>query len=72
MPKKAPKSQPPTTSISDCTVTNTSAANKHTRAAVEALANALKANADAIAETARALKGSPANMECGIRLGGSD
>lgn len=59
-----------TTTVQNCTITNTSAANEHTRAAVEALANAARANADAIAEVARALKGEPATMQSGIHVGG--
>lgn len=55
--------------ISNCVITNTSAANEHTRAAIEALANAAKANAEAISAIAAGLKGSPATMEAGIVLG---
>ncbi|AQW29105.1 hypothetical protein JK151_08980 [Ralstonia syzygii subsp. celebesensis] len=58
--------------IANCSIVNTSAANEHTRAAVEALAHAAARNADAIAdaiaEIARALKGAPATMEHGISL----
>lgn len=54
--------------IENVTVTNISAANEHTRAAVEALAAAATANANAIAEIARALKGSPATMGPGVQL----
>lgn len=59
----------PTYSVSDCVITNTSAANEHTRAAVEALANACGKNADALAEIARALKGGNATMNAGIHIG---
>lgn len=59
----------PTYNIENCTFTNTSASNKHTRAAIEALANAVKANAEAIGKIADALKGSPAHMEAAIRIG---
>lgn len=58
-----------TYTITNCSVVNSSAANEHTRAAVEALAAAAKANADAIAEIARALKGSPATMDAGFKVG---
>jgi hypothetical protein len=54
--------------FTDCSVVNTSAANEHTRAAVEALSAAAKANADAIAEIARALRGSEASMGSGFRI----
>lgn len=54
--------------VENCSIVNTSAANEHTRAAVEALANAATANANAIAEIARALKGAPATMNAGISL----
>lgn len=60
----------PATNISDCNFTNTSAANEHTRAAVEALANAAARNADAIAEIARALKGGNASTGTFISIGG--
>lgn len=56
------------TTVQHCTVKNISAANKHTRAAVEALALAAKANAECIAEIARALKGSPATMGSAIHI----
>lgn len=59
----------PSYSIEGCSIVNTSAANEHTRAAVEALAAAAKANAEAISAIANGLKGSPATMETGIRLG---
>jgi len=60
----------PQTIIQHCSITNTSAANEHTRAAVEALAAAVKVNAEAITAIANALKGSPATMETGIHVGG--
>ena len=56
--------------IQNCSIVNTSAANEHTRAAVEALAAAAKANAEAITAIANGLKGSPATMEYGINIGG--
>jgi hypothetical protein len=59
----------PSTWIQNCTITNTSAANEHTRAAIEALAAAAKANAEAISAIANGLKGSPATMDYGIFLG---
>lgn len=43
--------------MSDVTVTMQTAANEHTRDAVEALARAAQANAEAIKEAARALRG---------------
>ena len=62
--------QPPPITVSHCSVTNTTApANEHTRAAVEALALAAKANADAIAEIAKALRGADARMDAGFRIG---
>ena len=48
----------PVTHIENCHITNSSAANEHTRAAVEALAAAAKANAEAISAIAKALQGS--------------
>ena len=70
--KKKPQPVPaplPTTHIQDCSIVNTSAANKHTRAAVEALSAAAKANAEAISAIANSLKGSPATLEYGIKIG---
>lgn len=46
------------TVISNCNITTHSAANEHTRAAVEALAAAAKANAESITQIAKALQGS--------------
>ena len=68
-PANASQDPQPRYHVEGCTFTNTSAANEHTRAAVEALAAAAKANAEAIAAIASALKGSPATMECGLRVG---
>jgi seryl-tRNA(Sec) selenium transferase len=70
----AAKKQPaapaaPTYTVTDCTITNNSSANEHTRAAVEALANAVAENARAITAIAQALQGGGARMDCGIRLG---
>ena len=59
-----------TYSVSNCTVTQISAANKHTRAAVEALANAAAENARAIAAIARALENNGKSFGPGIQLGG--
>jgi hypothetical protein len=68
--KKKPQPAPaPTTHIQNCSIVNTSAANEHTRAAVEALAAAAKANAEAISAIANSLKGSPATLEYGIKIG---
>lgn len=61
-------SSSPVTHIENVSITNTSAANEHTRAAVEALAAAAQANADAIRAIAEGLKGSPATMGHGICL----
>jgi hypothetical protein len=65
----AAKKQPSTYTIQNCNITNTSAANEHTRVAVEALSKAAQANAEAILAIANALKGSPATIETGIKLG---
>ena len=65
----ATKKQPSTTTIENCNFTNTSAANEHTRAAVEALAMAVTENARAIQAIANALKGSSATMETAIKIG---
>jgi hypothetical protein len=55
--------------ISNCVFTNTTApANEHTRDAVVALAKALEANAVALGEVARALKGGDARMDSAIRI----
>jgi seryl-tRNA(Sec) selenium transferase len=59
----------PSYSVSNCTVTNNSSANEHTRAAVEALANAVAENARAVTAIAQALQGGGARMDAGIRLG---
>ena len=50
----------PRIEISNCTITTNNAANEHTRAAVEALAKAAEANANAIREIAEALKNNSA------------
>ncbi len=57
--KAKKKDEKPTISISDVSITTEvkTEANEHTRAAVEALARAAEANANAIAEIAKALKG---------------
>jgi hypothetical protein len=68
--------------IENVSIVNSSAANEHTRAAVEALAQAIggnadalsamalaiKANAEAVGAVAQGLKGSPATMTYGINL----
>lgn len=56
--------------IANCSVTvnNSTAANEHTASAIAALANAAKANADALAEMARALKGGNISSGPGISL----
>jgi seryl-tRNA(Sec) selenium transferase len=59
----------PSYSVSNCTVTNNSSANEHTRAAVEALANAVAENARAVTAIAQALQGGGARMDAGIRFG---
>ena len=51
----------PPTNLTNCTFTNDTSANKHTRAAVEALADAVRANAEAIAQIAKALQGGSIN-----------
>jgi hypothetical protein len=70
--RKQPEQQQaaPHYTVSNCSIVNTSAANEHTRAAVEALAAAAKANAEAISAIAAGMKGSMANMDCGIKVGG--
>ena len=68
--KKVTKAAPShRTTIQNCNIVNTSAANEHTRAAVEALAGAAKANAEAIEAIANGLKGSPATMDRAINIG---
>jgi hypothetical protein len=70
METKEPAAAPaPSYTVKDCSFVNTSAANKHTRAAVEALAAAAKANAEAISRIADALQGSQMTVESGIRIG---
>lgn len=59
----------PSYTVANCTITNISSANEHTRAAVEALANAVAENARAITAIAQALEGGGARMGAGIRLG---
>ena len=60
----------PSYTVTNCTITNDSSANEHTRAAVEALANAIAENARAITAVAHALEGGGARMDAGIRIGG--
>jgi hypothetical protein len=69
----ATKKLAPSITVTGCSVTNTPATtNEHTRAAVEALALSAKANADAIAEIAKALRGADAKMGAGFRFGSFD
>jgi len=70
MATKKPAAPSNSTVIQNCSIVNTSAANEHTRAAVEALARAAEANANAINSIAQGLKGSPASMNHGIHLSG--
>lgn len=57
------------TSFNNVTVhNNNSAANQHTLAAIEALATAARANAEAIAEIAKAMNG-PRGEMIGIKIG---
>ena len=66
------KVQKPTYHIENCNVKNTTApTNGHTRDSVVALAKALEANANAIAEVARALKGGNAILENAFKFGNS-
>jgi methanogenic corrinoid protein MtbC1 len=66
----ANKKQMPSNVISNCQVTNTTAAaNEHTRAAVESLAKAAEANANAIAEIAKALRGGNATIGNAFQFG---
>lgn len=44
--------------------------NEHTRAAIEALAKAAQANAEAISACAKAMQGGAINLEAGIKVGG--
>ena len=68
--KKVTPIKEPTYKIENCNVTCTNApTNEHTRDAVIALAKALEQNANALAETARALKGGNVSIENGIRMG---
>jgi hypothetical protein len=67
--KQAQAAQPNKTTIQNVSIVNTSAANEHTRAAVEALSAAAKANAEAITAIANGLKGSPATMDRAINIG---
>ena len=68
--KAATQNQQPVYHIENCNVTNTNAqTNEHTRDAVVALAEALEANANALAEAARALKGGNVTMDSAIRVG---
>ncbi len=67
--KKQVQAAQPKTTLQNISIVNTSAANEHTRAAVEALSAAAKANAEAIAAIANGLKGSPATMDRAINIG---
>lgn len=68
--KKVTPRKEPKYSVTKCNVTNTNApTNEYTRDAVIAIAKALEANANALAETARALKGGDVSMGSAIRVG---
>lgn len=60
------KREPCPMTVANCTFTGNTSANEHTRAAAVALAEAAKANAEAIAEIARALKGG--NIESMLKI----
>lgn len=62
------KQEKPTTTISHCNFTNENSANKHTREAVIALAQAVTANAHALGEIARALGGVGNIVEALVRI----
>jgi hypothetical protein len=67
------RTQPqPIPTVTGCSFVNTvsAEANEHTRAAVEALANAAAENARAITEIAKALQPPTATFEPCIRIGG--
>lgn len=66
-PKAAEAPKPPGHTISNCHFETNSAANEHTRAAIQALASAAEANARAIEAAARALEGASA---CAISIRG--
>jgi len=53
--------------VANCNFVGQEATNEHTRTAVVALADAAKANADAINQIAQALKG-PANNSIGLMI----
>jgi hypothetical protein len=61
--------QPPPMVIQNCHFVGQESANEHTREAVVALANAAKANAEAISAIACSLQG-PANNSTCIRIEG--
>lgn len=58
----------PVVKLENITVTNNTAANEHTRAAIEALADAARANAQAIEAAAKALNPYGCS-QTGIRVG---
>jgi len=68
--KKTAPAAPTTVTVTGCHLTNQApAANEHTRAAVEALANAAAENAQAISAIAKALQGGNAVVDTMIRIG---
>lgn len=59
----------PVNTVQNCSFHNHSEANEHTRAAIVALAEAARANANAIQAAAEALDGHATN-QVGLRIGG--
>lgn len=60
----------PINKVSDCVFNNNSAANEHTRAAIVAIAEAARANANALEAAAEALSRGHATNQVGLRIGG--
>lgn len=69
----APPVIPPTRDITieGCSFTGNAAANEHTRAAIEAIANAAGKNADALKAAADALNPKGMGMQNGVYVSGS-
>lgn len=68
----ATKPKPSQFVVQNCTFHNNAQANEHTRAAVEAIANAAAKNAEALKAAAEALSRSNVTNQTALRIGGDE
>lgn len=68
----ATKPKPSEFVVQNCTFNNNAEVNEHTRAAVEAIANAAAKNAEALKAAAEALGKSHVTNQTALRIGGDE